>query len=187
MNRLDYWNQGIEMVPHMTGAGHLLDAQDIPSICADLGIALPLQNVLDVGCGTGRLAVHCEGYLGVDIAVDAVRYAKRAGRNVQLVAGAHDLPLWNFDLITCLSVFTHIDRAERRDYLDAFAIRAPMCLVDIIPGDGGGATERWTCDVHEFTTQLEDAGWCVCATTQRGTPDGNVHRYHLLRRCTKDG
>lgn len=84
--------------------------------------------------------------------------------------------------VVCLSVFTHIDRDERRAYLQAFAARAPRLLVDIIPGDGAGGVALWTAQVVEFEADLHDAGFDVQGVYERRCPSGPTHRYYLALR-----
>lgn len=182
MNALQYWNRGVDHVPVMTGAATLLDASDVPEIAAALGIGLPLRQVLDVGCGTGRLAQHCTGYLGVDIAPDAVEYCRRAGLVARTITGPDDLPGAVFGWVACLSVFTHVGRSARAAYLARFARLAPELLVDILPGDGRGTMAAWTAEPRKFEAQLRRAGYSVAATYDRTSPHGFGHRYYWARR-----
>lgn len=193
----DYWNQGINNVPAMTGAATLMDGADIKEHAERLGFSLPLGLVLDVGCGTGRLAPFCLKYEGVDIAADAVAYAQAQGVHAHLISGPVDLPHAQkygvdpgcelvYSWVLCLSVFTHIDRAERLAYLQAFADRVDVedgrLLVDIIPGSGDGDVALWSADPAQFEADLAAAGWHVVATYDRVCPSGPTHRYY---RCAR--
>ncbi len=185
-----YWDRGARNVLDMTGARQLMDGSDLVGICHDFGIALPLQLVLDVGCGTGRLAQHCVDYLGVDISPSAIEYCQKLGLDVELIDGPETLPDYLFSWVLCISVFTHIDRAERKRYLDAF--QAPSLIVDIIPGDGAGNVALWTAQPEEFEADLKDAGFSICGWRERIWPDAgwaeqhaphaNVHRYYHAER-----
>jgi len=179
-----YWNRGVENVPLMTGASALLEAKDIPGLAADLGFSLPFGSVLDVGCGTGRIARHCTTYRGVDIAADAVKFCRQEGRAALLIDGPESLPVVVVDWITCLSVFTHISHDDRVAYLLEFAKRAPNVLVDIIPGTGAGDVEMWTADPVELTAAIVETGWTIRETTDRENAhlDGRLHRYYWLTR-----
>jgi SAM-dependent methyltransferase len=184
-----YWNRGVRNVPDMTGARHLMDVRDLKAIMAALGLALPLTNVLDVGCGTGRLGQIAENYMGVDIAPDAVAYAAAEGYNAHVINGVDDLrdlvPM--FQTLTCISVFTHIDRPERQAYLKAFHRLSPRVIVDIIPGDGSGDVELWTAKPEEFAWDCRAAGFTVVREHDEAW-DRNTHRYFLLeRRGLTDG
>lgn len=176
-----YWDRGVANVPDMTGARQLLDAHDIPILAKRLGLALPFGNVLDVGCGTGRLAQHVNGrYIGVDIALAAVEYCEQHGRQAMLISGAQDLgDFGRHDLVVALSVFTHIDEAERAAYLAAFRLITQRILVDIIPGDGTGDVALWSAIPKTFEAQLAKYGWKIRASTEMawGT-DGITHRYY---------
>lgn len=178
-----YWERGIDHVPDVTGARTLLDGADIKELAQKFGLKLPLKDVLDVGCGTGRAAQHCSGYLGVDISRDSVAYCAREGVKAELIDGATDLPKQAFKLVLCLSVFTHVDRAERQRYLSAFASRSRTLLVDVVIGDGTGEVALWTADETEFARDLEDAGYTVATTAERRDPvGGHLHRYYLAER-----
>lgn len=179
-----YWDRGTRNVPDMTGARHVLDAADLRLVCARLDIALPLRgDVLDVGCGTGRLAQICEPghYYGFDIAPSAVAYCRTFGLFAQVMRGPDDLPDAGFGWTTCVSVFTHMDRAERQAYLAAFARISPELLVDIIPGDGSGDVAYWTADAPTFEADLAAAGYAIVARTDHSWDDA-PHRFYHARR-----
>lgn len=177
-----YWDRGASNVPDMTGARHLLDARDMVQVCADLDIPLPMPKVLDVGCGTGRLAPLCDGYMGVDIAPSAIAYCEKRGLLALLIDGPDDaFPSGYFGWVTCISVFTHIDRAERQAYLAKFAAMTANVLVDIIPGDGTGDVPLWTAVPEAFEADAVSAGFEVVAQTDHFWDDQR-HRYYRLRR-----
>lgn len=177
-----YWDQGARNVPDMTGARDLLDGRDLEVIFAALGIGTPLPKVLDVGCGTGRLAKFADVYEGVDITPSAVAYCTERHIPASLIAGVDDLPLGPYPWITCISVFTHIDRNERCAYLDAFEARADNVLVDIIPGDGGGEVALWTAQPAQFAEDAIAAGFDILAEYEHAW-DNHPHRYYRLRRA----
>lgn len=178
----NYWNRGIDMVPHVTGAASVMDCSDLVDACKGLGVALPLTNVLDVGCGTGRWSKFCTGYLGVDISPDAVAYCRRTGVEAQFLITPNAMPEGPYDTICCFSVFTHIGTLGREDYLYAFATRSRRVLVDIIPGDGRGDIPLWTADPDQFRGSVHDAGYGVSATYTRTSPDEVRHHYYLLEK-----
>jgi SAM-dependent methyltransferase len=173
-----YWNKGVANVPMMTGAASVMDCSDLIDACRGLGVDLPLGDVLDVGCGTGRLAPLCQGYLGVDIAADAVAYCHAQGVHARSFDEPCDLPEGPFDTICCFSVFTHINRADHVAYLAEFKTRSRQLLVDIIPGDGRGTVALWTARPVMFESDLRHAGYVVMATYDRTSPDGVTHRYY---------
>lgn len=176
-----YWDRGERNVPDMTGARHLMDGRDLEAICAALDMPMPLPNVLDVGCGTGRLARLCEGYHGVDITPAAVEYCTNRSISASLMEGPSDLPSGPFQWITCISVFTHINQGDRLAFLMRFAQLAPNVLVDIIPGDGGGNVELWTATPASFESDAVRAGFTIAGVYTHAW-DMNTHQYYRLRR-----
>jgi ubiquinone/menaquinone biosynthesis C-methylase UbiE len=91
----------------------------------------PGHRVLDIGCGTGSLAVVTKtSYPGVDVVgVDpddkalarAARKARRAGVRVQLDRGFSDAlpyPDASFDRVLSSFMFHHLQRAEKEHTLD---------------------------------------------------------------------
>ncbi|MFO0851158.1 MAG: methyltransferase domain-containing protein [Gemmataceae bacterium] len=84
----------------------------------DVGLR-PDSRVLDVGCGTGQLAVALEGFLsdagrfvGTDIGPEAVAFCREHYKRPNfrfLVNGMTDVPITGeaFDYVTFFSVFTH--------------------------------------------------------------------------------
>lgn len=174
----DYWDRGVQHVVGTTGAGSVMDAKDIEEVLEVFQVRPPIENVLDVGCGTGRVARLCRGYLGVDIAPSAVEYCRQRGLAAELIGGVDDLPAGPFEWVLCLSVFTHVGAEERERYLRAFAARARRLLVDIIPGTGLGDVALWTADPDEFARLLAATGWWLDGTTNLRSDVGNLHSYH---------
>jgi len=171
-----YWDRGWRNVPDMTGARRLLDAPDLREIAAALVIELPLRDVLDVGCGTGRAAQVCTSYVGTDIAPSAIEYCERKKIPAMLMTGSHDLPPGQFQTVLCISVFTHMGRDERRAYLAAFARKADELIADIIIGDGTGDVAVWTAVREEFEADLREAGY-VHSHPVDFQWDDHVHSY----------
>jgi SAM-dependent methyltransferase len=178
-----YWDKGVRNVPDMTGAKHLLDGHDLQEVFWSLGITAILPNVLDVGCGTGRLAQLSNGcYRGVDISPSMVEYCVKQGLYVSLIASSGDLPTGPFEWVTSISVFTHIDRAERKAYLRQFEALAPNVLVDIIPGDGTGNVALWSAVPDHFEEDIVAAGFEIVGVADHQW-DMHTHRYYRLRRA----
>jgi SAM-dependent methyltransferase len=177
-----YWNRGVANVPDMTGAKHLLDCRDLIAILDAVGVNRPLPRVLDVGCGTGRAFDVSDGnYVGADIAQAMVDYCTARGRAAMVIGGPDDLPPGPFANILCISVFTHMDRKERRAYLAAFATRGAALLADIIKGDGSGSVAAWTARPEEFEQDLRDYGFAFRAPADFKW-DSHVHSYYYAER-----
>lgn len=170
-----YWDHGVKNVAAMTGALGLLDAHDIMELCQVMGIKLPLRSALDVGCGTGRVAPLCRSYVGVDIAPSSIEYCVQNNLNAYLISGADSLGQWRTEWTLALSLFTHMDRTERRAYLAKF--RSKYLLADIIPGDGSGEVAKWTADVTEFMADLDEANYKVVRTADKVGLDHVFHQY----------
>jgi SAM-dependent methyltransferase len=160
----------------ITGAASVMDCSDLRDVFDNLGIPA-LYRVLDVGCGTGRLSSMCLDYTGVDIAIDAISYCQHRGLNVYLIDGPYDLK-GTFDTVCCLSVFTHIGRSERRQYLSTFRQMAHELVVDIMPGGEHGDVSCWYADTTEFEGDLDDSNYEIVEVYSRVSPDNATHRYY---------
>jgi SAM-dependent methyltransferase len=80
----------------------------------------PDTRCLDVGCGTGNSYARefirrGVSYAGVDISPEAVRAAKAAGIDAQVIADAAELPFADdsLDLVLCIEVFEHLFSPHR--------------------------------------------------------------------------
>lgn len=183
-----YWDQIIPGgVPAMTGAAAVMDCADLRDAWRGLGLPWPLTgHTLDVGCGTGRLAAHCERWTGVDLSLRAVEYCRKNGLPaVMPIDGPEDLrvviaPGAVFRRVVCLSVFTHIPRAERQAYLQVFRELSHWLVVDILPGAEYGGVAATYADPSLFQRDFADVGWARTTTYDRVSPDGVTHRYFAL-------
>lgn len=174
----EFWNCEVDEVPSKTGAAPVMDCSDIKDVLSALDITL--TDVLDVGCGTGRLRSLCKCFYGVDVSPAMVHYCLREGIAARLINGPDELT-GKHEWVTCLSVFTHLPRTERNAYLNAFRSIAPNLLVDILPGKEGGGLAAWHCDPDEFADDLARHDFLVCSTYQRVSLDGAMHLYHLCQ------
>lgn len=183
-----YWSRGVAQVPYVTGAARVMDCADLIDAFDKLGVTLPLPvSVLDIGCGTGRLAqlMPKDGtYVGADVTPDAVQYNADGGRVCLLIAEPEDLyrpaHYGIFQLACALSVFTHIGREERQRYLQVLQTLSSWLVVDIIPGEEGGDVALWRANVEDFEADAAREAWDVRATCARVSPDGVLHRYYLM-------
>ncbi|MCI0465170.1 MAG: class I SAM-dependent methyltransferase [Gemmataceae bacterium] len=128
-----------------TGDFHTVGAR-LLGHCRELAQLRPDEDVLEVGCGAGRLARALTGYLtpagsyeGFDVVADAVRWCRRAlsarhpnfrFRHADIHNGGYNptgrqraldfvfpYPDRSFDLVILASVFTHMLPAEVAHYL----------------------------------------------------------------------
>lgn len=86
-----------------------------------------LERILDFGCGCGRVLRHWKGLSGVqvfgtDFQVPLLHEAHRILPFAHLAANGPEPPLpfadASFDLVYCLSVFTHFDERQERLWRD---------------------------------------------------------------------
>ena len=186
-DQIAYWDKGVRNVPDMTGAKAVMDCADLREVARVIGFALPLTGaVLDVGCGTGRAAQICAGaYVGTDVAPSMVDYCRKAGLTAYQVTLPAALATYGcFDAVLCVSVFTHIPRSLRQDYLAAFSAIAPRVLVDILPSETGvdhGDIAAWYADPDEFLRDVAAVGFDVAGTHDLSWEGIYTHRYHWLR------
>jgi SAM-dependent methyltransferase len=176
----DYWTT--TDVPAHTGAINANGVEDIQEVLAALHVDLTDLAVIDVGCGTGRLAALCGEYVGLDIAPSQVDYAKVQGLDAYLIDGPTSLDDYDAEanIVCCLSVFTHVDRDTRRKYLAQFTRLAQRTLVDILPGSSeAGGIPAWYTASSDFELDLLDAGYTNFDSYDRRSGDGYLHRYYL--------
>lgn len=184
----DFWDVPVEQVPAKTGAAPVMDCSDIQDVLTNLDVTLAGKQVVDVGCGTGRMGKLCDPgrYLGFDIAPGMVKHARLKHWPAFLLDGpAHLATVMpsGVDIILCLSVFTHLPRAERQAYLAAFAVNeVEELLVDILDGEEGGSIAVWFADRDDFEADLAAAGFTEFDSYKRGSPDGAGHLYYHARK-----
>lgn len=165
-----------EHAVYLTGAEGLMGGEDILEVLGEK----PEGRVVEIGCGTGRLARICDQYVGYDIAPAYVELARSNGVDAHLLPvrdGEHG------DWLFILHVFCHIPRPERLAYL-ALNI-APRLLVDIIPGSGEtlGDPLIYTVPVHRFENDLKETGWRTVRTHRR-VPTETRHE-HVYYHCER--
>lgn len=186
-----YWDRGLAQVERMTGLGSAPTADalaggDIRRVCQQFGIDLPVDRLLDVGCGTGRLSQLAVSYFGVDISASAIAYCHQRGIGADVISGPDDLaalPDDAFEWVWACSVFTHIGRLEQQAYLAQFARLAPRTLIDILPVDSGRTPARWGCDETLFRDDLRAVGYTILPQTLDVVdgvgPRAPLHRYFV--------
>lgn len=183
MNRYaEFWDIEVERVPMMTGARTVMDASDLKKILGRFNVDLRDKLVFDVGCGTGRLAQLCGSYCGFDITPAMVEYTRQQGLSANTM-DEFTIDL-SADMICCFSVFTHIARRDRSEYLKKFIKIAPQVIVDIVPGEEHGDVAIWYADAENFEQDIKDAGFSSFTSFVFGRipEDGVDHRYYLLER-----
>jgi ubiquinone/menaquinone biosynthesis C-methylase UbiE len=103
----------------------------------------PLDDVLEIGCGVGRigleLAPHCRRWTGADISGNMLAYA---ARRLQTLSNVRFLQLEDislrgiaadsFDVVYSTNMFAHIDQMDRWRYVEeAFRVLRPggrLCI-----------------------------------------------------------
>ncbi len=170
----EFWQT--DDVPGKTGAVNAVGTSDLEEVLAAFDLSLKSLKVLDVGCGTGRLAPLCGEYVGADVAPSQVQYALDQGLDAYLIDGSQDLKT-EADIICCFSVFTHCTRRGRQFYLRKFIEFAPQLVVDILPGEEGGTFAAWYANYEDFIQDMFDAGYRRFRQYDRYSPDGYDHRY----------
>lgn len=178
-----HW-QGQEVYSATTGGRHHMrtDTSDYAEWSEGTGFVLK-GRVLDIGCGSGRMAEACDDYTGVDITPSFVEFCQDKGLNVSLIEGSHDLPEGPWDSIIMSSVMTHMDHADRVAYLAAIRpILRGEALIDILPGQHDtGSVHAWRCDPAEFAAAVKTAGFKVVSTFNWTARDGWEHRYYRIK------
>lgn len=132
--------------------------------------ARPLQDVLDWGCGPGRVASHilssCPGVAlrGCDVDAEAIAWC-----NANLAAGSFDVsslyppllyPGESFDAVLACSVMTHLNRRDQRKWLRELSrvLRPGGVLAASVHGraaaEGFGITEVASIDDHYLNIGL---------------------------------
>ncbi|WP_187369205.1 class I SAM-dependent methyltransferase [Baekduia soli] len=107
-----YWSEG--------GAGYVGRESDaVAEVFARFASKGADTDVLDIGCGDGRVAgpymqAHARSYVGVDVSAAAVERARSLGLDARVIEDAAVLPFASasFDLVLCFEVFEHLFRTE---------------------------------------------------------------------------
>jgi SAM-dependent methyltransferase len=181
----EYWSglAASHGVPAATGLQKGVEyTEDIEKVCATMGFTFE-GRVLDIGCGTGRIAALAPNYHGVDVCPEMVEYARSKGRRANLIEGPESLPgRARFNRVCILSVFTHVSREVRQAYLEAaHRLLRPEgeLLVDIFIGPEGGGFPFWKADRAAF---LSDAAkFEVLGETTLNFDGSGDHTYFRMR------
>lgn len=82
------------------------------------------ENILDIGCGAGTLALYCaskgSNVLGIDISPKAIKEAQQSAKNMsmnnlkfEVRKFPEEYPNKKFDMIICTEVIEHLEDDER--------------------------------------------------------------------------
>ncbi|RXF74453.1 class I SAM-dependent methyltransferase [Hansschlegelia zhihuaiae] len=117
-------------------------------------ILQPVDSVLDVGCGYGRVSGCFTSrkirYLGVDVSPEAISQARDRNPDAEFVIG--DLATWTaprlFDIVSVLYVFVHFvdDSAWRNMVIRALSWVAPggaLLFADVFPEQRGSEAQHY--------------------------------------------
>lgn len=162
-----YWSRGAAHAPTTTGAAGLMDCRDLIEVFATLGVAVPVQSIFDVGCGTGRARLLADprsdwSYLGVDVSPSQIEYARQQKRMVALIDGPEDiadLDTGAFEWTLMISLLTHLPPDLAEAYLRT--VKSPFLLFDIFPGDGSGSFPVWTQSHAHVARVLDEQGYAI--------------------------
>lgn len=89
---------------------------------------IPFTNLLDVGCGDGRLVhelykkVPTKIYVGIDYSEKAVLFAKAMTPNAEFISGNildKEQKIGKFDIVTLIETLEHIPVDEIKDFVSA--------------------------------------------------------------------
>jgi SAM-dependent methyltransferase len=162
-----------------TGLGASVEyLDDLRTVMEKTGFDLQ-GSVLDIGCGTGRLADLADGdYLGVDISAPMIEYALSRGRNAKLITGPPDID-GEWDRICALSVFTHTPKKVRLEYLQVIAgALKGEALVDVFVGPEGGSFDRYF--TPDLGADAEAVGLQVLSEFAQNYDGSGEHHYYRL-------
>jgi SAM-dependent methyltransferase len=129
------------------------------------------KHVLDIGCGTGygtaELAKHASAAVGIDVAADALDYARLHYPNAhfeQAPASALPFPGQSFDLITAFEVIEHLSdwrqllaearRVMRHDGIFLVSTPNKSYYAESRSQDGPNPFHAHEFEYNEFTTAL---------------------------------
>lgn len=132
--RTNAWN-GTESLsgPGSGSAATYALTKALPRLVERLGIT----SVLDVACGDGFWMPDLPGYLGVDVAPEAINLAKRRhpGRRYAVMSGAQLDETWHVDLIICRDAIQHLSFADGTALVAGIRrVHARALLLSTYPG-----------------------------------------------------
>lgn len=184
----EYWQNlaGSVGVAKATGLGGGVEyVADVEAALATLDFTLS-GRVLDIGCGTGRLAELATDYTGVDIAPAMVEYATSKGRNAALITGPESLADYpSFDRICMLSVFTHVPRDVRQAYLRVIADHLTTdgeAMVTVFLGAEGGGIGFTVSDASAFSSDMAAVGLRVIKQFESNYDGTGAHTVYRMGR-----
>lgn len=170
----------------------------------DCGLT-PDSRVLDIGCGTGQMAMALEDYLsergayyGTDIGREAIDYCRRTYRRRNFVFAAGEMtrvPFVDsdgpFDLAVFFSVFTHtfadesvLLLAEARRLLGPRGgIVADVIASDLVSRAAGNRGQMWV-NAEHFVRLAESLGF---RARRLGTTPWGAHAERIMFHFTRAG
>jgi len=136
----------------------------------------PFRNILDVGCGYGRLSSYAEKFwptaflVSLDLSKQAVYWTKSLVGSTVLVADGLNLPFRRgvFDLVICTQVIEHLERDKQGTLLSEFRrVLSPKgflyltSIMSKLPIPLAKGHIREFSDVQEFRKVVSKSGFKV--------------------------
>jgi SAM-dependent methyltransferase len=149
---------------------------------------------LDFGCGPGRIAAALLkrmeiDLVGVDVDQRAIRWARKHIGAARFMASPVCPPIAfeaaHFDVVYCVSVFTHLSEPEQFEWLSEVRRLLRPGGLFVVSTHGSGLLWSLPDLSSERREELRDTGYLFVA--ERGGPSTTVRRFTLSATCGRSG